>query len=64
MGHSSSRVTRDVYGHTLPVVDTELVEQLDEIFRSRSRTSRAQPVSGDFYGETKKDADQGFCGWT
>jgi integrase len=60
MGHSSSRVTRDVYGHVLPAIDTELVEQLDDMFRNRSRTDRARKVSGDFYEGEKRAADLGF----
>lgn len=62
MGHSSSRVTRDVYGHVLPAVDTELVEQLDEMFRKRSRTTRAQRVSGDFYDGAENASDLDFRG--
>ncbi len=33
MGHSSSRVTRDVYGHVLPVVDDAVTVEIDKLFR-------------------------------
>ena len=47
MGHSSSRVTRDVYGHVLPSVHDEVTEEIDRIFQGRgarrSRKPRALP---------------------
>jgi integrase len=42
MGHSSSRVTRDVYGHVLPTVDEAVVSDIDEVFGNPSRTDRAR----------------------
>ena len=33
MGHSSSRVTRDVYGHVLPMVDDAVTTEIDRLFR-------------------------------
>ena len=42
MGHSSSRVTRDVYGHVLPTVDDAVVADIDEVFGHPSRTDRAR----------------------
>ncbi len=43
MGHSSSRVTRDVYGHVLPAVDDAVVAEIDKVFGNPSRTQRARP---------------------
>jgi integrase len=62
MGHSSSRVTRDIYGHVLPAVDHDLVAQLDELFRNRSRTPRAEPLSKTIYSGNAQPADLDFRG--
>lgn len=42
MGHFSSRVTRDVYGHVLPAVDDAVVDDIDKVFGDLSRTQRAR----------------------
>src|ERR1700676_429291 len=44
---SSSRVTRDVYGHVLPVVDDAVTNEFDKLVRDPSRTDRARRTSGD-----------------
>lgn len=40
MGHASSRVTRDIYGHVLPAVDEAMVTAIDDVFTRRSRDRR------------------------
>ncbi|HZP15322.1 MAG TPA: hypothetical protein VFA96_05835, partial [Nocardioides sp.] len=42
-GHSSSRVTRDIYDHVLSAVDQVVVDDINELFTA-SRTHRAQPL--------------------
>jgi len=42
LGHSSSRVSRDIYGHVLPAVDESVVADIDEAFGRASRTDRAR----------------------
>ena len=41
LGHSSIKVTYDVYGHLLPNRDGELSERLDELAR---RTAASTPL--------------------
>jgi hypothetical protein len=38
MGHSSNRVTRDVYRHVLPIVDDAVTTEIDRLFSDPSRT--------------------------
>lgn len=35
MGHSSARVTRDVYGHVLPATDAAVTTDLEVLFSNR-----------------------------
>jgi integrase len=58
MGHSSSRVTRDVYGHVLPIVDDAVTTEIDRLFADPSRTDRARNRSGSSVSSPFTHSDQ------
>ena len=63
MGHSSSRVTRDVYGHVLPIVDDAVTTEIDRLFSDPSRTDRARHRSGESVSTPFTHSDQGKLQW-
>jgi hypothetical protein len=64
LGHSSSRVTRDVYGHVLPVVDDAVTNEIDKLFRDPSRTDRARRTSWRNDESEDTHRDQGKFQWS
>lgn len=63
MGHSSSRVTRDVYGHVLPIVDDAVTSEIDRLFSDPSRTDRARNRNGVSVATPFTHSDQGKLQW-
>ena len=62
MGHSSSRVTRDVYGHVLPAVDEAVVAAMDEVFTNSTRAQRANTSNRLRHQNRQMAVDQDFHG--
>jgi integrase len=46
LGHSSIRVTSDVYGSLLPAVDAAVTDQLDSLFAASRSTASPKPANG------------------
>jgi len=63
MGHSSSRVTRDVYGHVLPIVDDAVTTEIERLFSDPSRTDRARNRNGETVSTRFTHSDQGKLQW-
>ena len=61
MGDFSSRVTRDVRGHVLPIVDDVVTTEIDRLFADPSRTDRARNRNGVSVSSPFTHTDQGNC---
>ena len=44
LGHSSIRVTMDIYSHVLPSIQAEATEKLGELFQQRSQEAQESDI--------------------
>ncbi len=63
MGHSSSRVTHDIYGHVLPIVDDAVTTELDRLFADPTRTGRTRKRSGSSVSMPFMHSEQDKVQW-